>query len=613
MEQNTLFVSNDTSAPNVINIAKRINTLRKKPVIINSDKELKEIVETALEKSKVIPKPEDYGMKVSAVRMVDGEDKSVDTVVSVEHIASGKKITLNMGDMICNTKIAVRIKKDFANLGCDVSCTEIAQITAAEKYRKGIIDQCQHTELGFGEYNGQTVFKWHSIVSTNDEVSSAYLGKVEIGMLGDRETFEEKVRSLICGNSRLELLLVTGVSGLICQALDLPDTNLLINLTGRTSIGKTVSSQLALVSSGNPTKLMVSFNSTDNSIEETMLNYKTVPFVIDDKLARSRGQTQDQLARELMDYVFRMSTSHLKGRMNSNKSFSKIYCPVITSTEESMVNLLRTAGEKKGQFYRIIEIPCEPGQLTNSSEHAIKINEFCTSNYGIAMEYFSKWFMQNNLYGNELYRLYNDFRRQMTTEFRSVDGTGRMANRAAIIILSAKLFEDCFKLGIGLDGIKTLLLDSAEASFAKRDQSEVCYDRVQEYVLKHPSVFAKSRHEAETSMHLGLYRKNDQSNMEIVVSRDVLKYILSGKSPHDYLVTIKRNEKGEQADNTDGQGNFIEEFELTRVVMEWYSKGYLLSASTSGGKLYYERKVTVFSGKGQERCYIIKIKGRTTQ
>lgn len=212
--------SSAVSTPSIAKLAKGSKTPRKKPIIINSDQEQKAIIEKAVEKSRNAPKPEDYGMAVSTVRVVDAEDKSIDTVVCVEHIASGKQLTFNMGDMVCDTKIAEKIKKDFANLGCDVSCTEIAQITAEEKHRKGIIDRCRHTQLGFGEYNGQSVFKWRSIISARNEIASDYLGKVNIGLSGDRETFEKKVRSLICGNSRLELLLVTGVSGLICQALD---------------------------------------------------------------------------------------------------------------------------------------------------------------------------------------------------------------------------------------------------------------------------------------------------------------------------------------------------------------------------------------------------------
>lgn len=181
--------------------------------------------------------------------------------------------------------------------------------------------------------DGNKFFKFSTFIGTDK--SSVYTGDLPIGMAGTKQDFVDGVKRLIEGNPYLELVLLLGFYGILAEELDKPDTILIINFYGDSSIGKSQSSLLPLSMFGQAQELFNSFNNTENKIEKQLSKYHIIPVVIDDVLVSYKGNTRQKAAADMAKLIIRFAAARDKGRLTEAKS-KRYFSPVIMTSESSI-------------------------------------------------------------------------------------------------------------------------------------------------------------------------------------------------------------------------------------------------------------------------------------
>lgn len=345
----------------------------------------------------------------------------------------------------------------------------------------------------------------------------------------------------------------------------------------------------------------MSFNTTDNEIENRLGDYSIIPAVIDDKMvAILASSNKVKNAAKMASFLFRLSEGHIKGRMNSKNSYQEFNCPVIMTTETSIIDEMLPL-QVDGQYCRVIEIVCKKGELTSSDKHANELNQFMKSQGGTIIEGFITVMMMCQR--SDLEREYNRIRTSILNDLNKRRIPDRARNRIAMLLLAAELLKQVFNFEININNLKQLLVENIQIAFTKAETPENRYKQLVQYCINNISVFPDEKSKANKKQHLGLLQFNSVGRKELLVSGDVLNFILTGSEPQIYLEGLENNQEWKFA-KTD---KALDANTLNNVLSKWADKGYLntgIKVSSKGART--ERK-TLFCKEGQELVYRIFI------
>ncbi len=543
----------------------------------------------------------DYGLIITIEKCIDMPQGNGDTFIKVESVADYNYVQLEP------SKISGLMDK-LADIGYPVMNEAMREIISAfiDIKMKERDYQYTHQKVGWGFHLKQKMIKMSTAISEQGKIQSQYTGRLNLSKKGTVDEFIKGIKKLVIGNHRLELAFISGVCGLVVQELDKSDINIVINFVGNSSSGKTQTTKLALTLFGDPNELFLTFNSTENRTEKEMSEYQVVPVILDDKLVGVNGQDSKRQSKAIINDIFRYASGHVKGRMYDDDSYNKHYCPIIISTEESIINIMKSS-DTKGQFFRMFEVSCKRGELTSSKEHSKQLEAFMRNNYGHAIDVFAEWMIKNSIYGDKLKDKFDGWHTKIVDAFGQVDYADRMANRIAVIMLAGELLNACFDFKIDLDGIQNLLMESVKAAFGKAFEEDAQLKSLKEYIGAYPDNFADCRVNCNRYKHLGQYKKNEYGYNEVLVEPDALRYILSGKEPQDYLNYLKIESEGEKFE-TEKKKKPVEQISLLQILRTWRSKGYLISGRKSGKTTALTSQETLFNDSKQTSVYIIQFK-----
>lgn len=588
-------------------------TSRKEAVVISEDVDFAEMTKKIREESST-PAAEvtleelretiekEYGLIITFEKIIDEVQGSGDTSVKVESVKDYNYI-------LCEPSNITSIFSKLINIGYPILDGErfIGDVLG---YITRLINEREysysHTRIGWGYHLGQKMIKLSKLETEKGTIQSRYTGGLNLNQKGSLDGFVQGIKKLVIGNPRLELALISGVCGLVVQELDESDTNIVINFCGKSSSGKTQTTKIPLTLFGDPNKLFMTFNSTENNTEKEMARYQMLPMIMDDKLVGVSTDDSKRQCREIINAIFRYATGHMKGRMNDRDSLSKHYCPIIISTEESITDIMKSTNTK-GQFFRMFEIPCQQGELTSSKEHSKQLEQFMRSNYGLAIEAFAQWLMQNNIYGDILKDKFYELHDKVVDAFGKVEYADRMANRISVIMLAGELLNDCFDFKINLDGVLHLLIESVNLAFGKAFEEDIHLKSLKKYIGAYPEYFAECRGDCSRYKHLGQYKSNEFGNKELWIEPSALRYVLSDKEPKDYLDYLGKEIEGKRFE-TAKKKKPVEQNGLSQILRTWRSKGYLISGRKSGITTTLTSQVTLFNDSKQTNIYIINFK-----
>jgi hypothetical protein len=482
---------------------------------------------------------------------------------------------------------------------------EITHLKLFTKYFcQSVKCQCsfRHEKIGWDMLNNKKIFKLYNITDEEGKaLLSEYFGTVKLEQIGTKEGYMNGIKELVIGNERLELILCCSVTGVLSSLMKLDDANVVLNFTAPSGSGKTCCSKLALSMFGQASKLLMSFNITDNEMENRLGDYGIIPAIIDDKMV-SNLETTSKLrsASKMASFLFRLSEGHVKGRMNQINSNREFNCPVVMTTETSIIDEMLPL-KVEGQYCRIIEILCNKGELTTSVEHANKLDEFIKMQGGTIIEEFIAAVIKWN--ECDLGIEYERIRMELKEKLSKSGIPSRAGNRIAIILLAAELINRVFGLGVRVDKIEQLLIDNVSVAYSKANTPDDRYMQLIDYCTKYRERFPDNMYTAKKTEHLGLMQYNTAGKKELWVSSDVLKFILTGSNPQIYFAGLKDNTDWKFANTEKALDDSI----YKTVLAKWVEKGYInmqIKASCKGART---EKNTLFHKEKQELAYHIFI------
>ncbi len=161
-----------------------------------------------------------------------------------------------------------RILLSYQKVGFDVNIFNkniiVKHLINEEKIIK--IDQV-HSQLGFGEHEGNIIYKAHNSIGTE----STYRGNFYIKPRGDKQVWLTMLESEVLGNSNLELICSISLTSLLIGFIGeeyLLET-IIVHLVGNSTTGKSTALRLAIsffgcVDVGN-NSLFSTYNTTPNA------------------------------------------------------------------------------------------------------------------------------------------------------------------------------------------------------------------------------------------------------------------------------------------------------------------------------------------------------------
>lgn len=193
-------------------------------------------------------------------------------------------------------------------------------------------------------------------------------------------------KDLISNHVYDALILGAGISGLIRQLLPYTkETNININICGKPASGKSTISHYLLGIFGNPELLEGSFTDTDNSMEFNRVSRPVLPYVLDERMLKAETTSESAKRQKMFIDVFREYEGKVKerlGKQYEELSGERTYGPIISSSVDSMMNVLYTFENNVGQYRRFIELKIKREDLFSNSKEADNIEHIAYKCYG---------------------------------------------------------------------------------------------------------------------------------------------------------------------------------------------------------------------------------------
>ena len=457
---------------------------KKKPKIENVDKDKAELMEIKKLNPGITSK------NGYIVREIKGDYQIIARDIKVRSI----KEVLETGNEFLELEIATR-DNDRKNItiprelfGNKRKLSEIMVAQGADVYEHNSKDVIKHLvnqeiktkkkiihhSLGWGKDDEEKLYFKHF---NGIAISSKYDGEYDIEPKGNLDDYLALIKNEVIGNTTLELAFTAGftsaVIGLIGKSIEAD--SLAIHIYGESTTGKTTAAQLAASVWGNPSRtgsgLLRDWNSTQNALIAELRNNTGVTVVLDEA---SMSNVYD-----FTNTIYKLASGRDKSRLNRDaqmKETATWYTTIVSTGEHALTT---HANNNIGLLMRVLEI----GDLvwTESGSHADRIKQGVIENYGLVGPLYAEHLI--SVGKDEVIKLWAE-EQQKIFDYAEEDDRfqHRMANKLAIITVTATLVNECFEIELDVDAILELLFEAEKTRLPDRDLSGRAYDYLMEQV-----------------------------------------------------------------------------------------------------------------------------------
>lgn len=479
------------------------------------------------------------------------------------------------------------VGRDFLDNGHKMDedkLTDLIEIVNA--HMDDYTEKSYHQEIGWGKYNGQHIFKLHQAATENETINSLYYGNQPIEIAGSKEEYIQGVRQLVAPYSKLFIAYAVGFTGIINQQLKQSETNIMVALCGRSGRGKTTATKLMFSSWGDPQKLLMTYNTTDNQWEMNAADRQIIPTSIDDILADKENSSFKKLIAYIAKIIFRASDSKSKDRMYDPSK--KYFGGLLVSAESSLI-ATQIAANSSGQLYRLIELMICGNDLTKDADHADQIDELISENYGHAASEFGSYMVKNGFTGKKLKDMYTAICAELAEDER-IKAEKRIKNRLGVLMLTIKLVNDCFGFNVNLEEIKEVLIKNALYPFTKVNENEVMYNKLLALAKDNKEVYFSDKQKTFISeSHIGVFQSNGFKGVELIIPSDRMSPLF-----HD----VELDKILEHCN--DGGGYDMDDEKAKHIIQDWKKRGYLSCIQRRN------QKILSIGGQKDTPVYVIK-------
>lgn len=309
-------------------------------------------------------------------------------------------------------------------------------------------------------------FYKHWTAKISDSITSEYSGNFEIEPKGTYAEWRKGVKQNVIGYMPLEAGLAIALSGvtvgylsLVYPGLTYP--NIIFNIPGKSTTGKSTTCQLAISSIGCPdplqgeASLMGTWNQSENNVFARLFGMWGGAVCYDELKSND--------CKKLGKLLYNLYGGRDKGRMNkeatsSRKSEKWSLCLMSTGESSILDNITDGADGIMNRCYEFYDLqmykevngakqPCQV-KWTKSAKNANDISAFISQNYGHATPIFADFILKK---ANTIEELYNYCKEhyKILREKENPDGySDRRAKFIAPVLLTALLMESCFQFDI---------------------------------------------------------------------------------------------------------------------------------------------------------------------
>ena len=471
-----------------------------------------------------------------------------------------------------------------------------AFIGYVESHADELAGKPYHTTLGWntdldewlGQADGFRPNFYLSDVCTADGVmASAYQGSLAdsrrnpIMKKGTLEALSAGLDELVLPYPKITAVLLAGLAGLVNQYIGTLGYNLVVNIVGPSSTGKSTTTWMALSAWGNPLLLESSWDATMPGHQKALADRVVLPYVIDDALVGLTGSADDRAAA-MRKLVFKLADIKTKALKIEEKRF--FYCTTLMSTEISIFRLMRNL-DTNGQLYRLIEIDGSEG-MTKDADHAKKLHQLAADNYGLLAPELANYILKKGFTPEDLLVRLRELEREVL-QAKELAGADRIAERIALVLLTGELFRDALGVNIDLEAVKEVL----SAGFRKgRTLTTLKTDKRKElYTLyeMRPELFG-TPDKYDPSIHIGLIIEKPYCRAEIAFVPTRMTALLNGYSAETLL----------GLDGGTDTVSYLSDAEQQKILQYWKECGDLHAENSRKGLF---RRVKVSSTMVKEK------------
>lgn len=397
-----------------------------------------------------------------------------------------------------------------------------------------------HTQLGWSELDGKTVFKSGKLVSADESgAKSTYFGNLDLAPSGSREKWFEMVKTEVIGNIPLTTVMLAGfaspILGYLNQKYDLG--SVLLNLSNSSSKGKTTAAMLATSVFGNPAmnkSTLITFNATNNALVNFASQCNSHTIALDEAVISTASDVTKQL------YTLCSGRDKLRLNTDSELKEASTFSSFIISTAE--FDLIPDSATN-GIGARVFELK---DTFTASAENSVKIKSIVAENYGFAGAEFVEFLLKEKI--NNIEKDYLKCQSELMSEYneefapcKKGELTERVFSKLAILLQTAIYFEKCF--GIKIEGNFIEYLKKIEKSVqGNSDRSAFLLECIKQSVGDNPNKYITSPSNAFSGA-LGKISTNSKGTQIIITVSEANRIfeVNNIENPKNLLQQLKKD------------------------------------------------------------------------
>ncbi len=457
-----------------------------------------------------------------------------DVIAEVEYNAFKKRhrITVPRTDYMNPLKLIT-----YAGKGLDLVRGNIEDVVRHFRNQEEVAEiEYQHTNIGFGCYDGKEVYKLYNAVG----VESTYCGQYDLEPKGHKDKYFQMLENEVLGHAPLELVLIMALSAVIIGYVgeELSLDTLIIHLKGNSSTGKTTAVRLGISAFGYAdTKrngLVSTYNATSNALIGQLKGIKGVPFVFDEL---SMAQEND-----LTSVIYTIANGTDKARLNANAELQtkgNWHTAVFSTGEKSLIG---SAKKNVGIQNRVIEI--DDVVFTKDASNAMRISSTIQQNYGFLAYNFARYVL--SIGKHECMSKYNTNYEEVLKIFNEnhiVDSfTERRAKSFAAIVTTGKLAEQVLGKQFNWTEIWQMLLSIEKKALYRRSFDKVAIEQIKQYININIGKFARDSKCTGSTYWGKIIDKGDHMEVQMLLNK--FEMMLKEQGFEDAQVVLKELKQG---------------------------------------------------------------------
>ena len=328
-----------------------------------------------------------------------------------------------------------------------------------------------YENIGWGIYDKELIFKYDRIYRKDGkEIRSVCINDIAGNLVNEyseliKANWRDKFAELMNSSTEARIVISAACTGLVRSLMPYnKETNINMNIIGEPGSGKSSLCQFALSIFGNPHSLEGSFIDKDNAMEVIRVKRPVIPYILDDRLLKLDKSSDDAKGRGLLFDIFREYEGKVTERIGGTyKELSgrRTTAPIISSSVESMLNLLMKSGKDLGQYRRFIEIELKRSEIFGGdSRNVAEYHKLSYQNYGIGIQYIVDYILSVGVVFID--KLYKCIEEDITKKLNEKsDGLSASASRFALIATTYVIIREAINTvnfesedGASFDGLE---------------------------------------------------------------------------------------------------------------------------------------------------------------